>query len=126
MNMRQIRSLHQTLAPFVILPLALTILTGVSYRLAKSWFNLPRDQVHWLMVIHEGEYFGSVLEPVYVLLNGLGALWMLVTGGIMLWQNISRTWRQAQSKAQSKASKASKVDPESDLESAGEQGGSNP
>lgn len=94
MNFRSIRQLHQTLAPFVILPLALTILTGVAYRLAKSWFGLPRDQVHWLMVIHEGEYLGQVLEPIYVLLNGLGALWMLVTGGMMLWQNLSRAWRR--------------------------------
>jgi len=95
MNIRQIRKLHQTIAPFVILPLSFTILTGVTYRLAKSWFNLPREQVHWLMVIHEGEYLGQVLEPFYVLLNGLGALWMLGTGSIMLWQTISRSsWLQ--------------------------------
>jgi len=36
------------------------------------------------MVIHEGEYLGKNLEPIYVLLNALGLLWMLITGGIML------------------------------------------
>ena len=65
----------------------ITILTGVVYRLGKSWFGLSRDQVHFLMIIHEGEYLGPTLEPIYVLLNGLGLLWMLVTGGIMLIQS---------------------------------------
>ena len=96
------------IAPFVILPLSFTILTGVTYRLAKSWFNLPREQVHWLMVIHEGEYLGQVLEPFYVLLNGLGALWMLGTGSVMLWQTISRSswlrqWRGTKSAADSES-----------------------
>ena len=45
-----------------------------------------RDQVHWLMVVHEGEWLGQAGEPIYVLLNGLGLLWMLVSGGLMLSQ----------------------------------------
>ncbi|MGQ9872690.1 MAG: hypothetical protein ACUVQO_18175 [Leptodesmis sp.] len=40
------------------------------------------------MSLHEGEYLGHQLEPVYVLLNGLGLLWMLGTGGAMLFQNL--------------------------------------
>ncbi|NWF59948.1 MAG: PepSY domain-containing protein [Fischerella sp.] len=72
------------MAPIAVLPLLVTVFTGVVYRLAKSWFGLSRDQVHLLMSIHEGEYFGQMLEPVYVLLNGIGLLWMLVKGGAML------------------------------------------
>lgn len=97
MNWQQsIRKIHRSLAPFVLLPLFLTVSTGVTYRLAKDWFGLSRDQVHFLMTIHEGEYFGSTLEPVYVLLNGLGLLWMLVTGGGMVWQNIRRSLSKKQ------------------------------
>jgi hypothetical protein len=91
MDIRQFRKLHQTVAPIVLLPMFITVLTGVSYRLAKSWFGLSKEQTHFLMVIHEGEYFGQVLEPLYVLLNGLGVLWMLITGGAMVWQNVSKT-----------------------------------
>ena len=86
--MRQFRQLHRTVAPIVLLPIFITVLTGVTYRLGKSWFGLSRDQVHFLMVLHEGEYLGQTLEPVYVLLNGLGLLWMLITGSMMVWQNL--------------------------------------
>lgn len=89
MNLNQhLRKWHRTLAPIVLLPLFVTVATGVSYRLGKSWLGLSRDQVHFLMSIHEGEYLGQTLEPVYVLLNGLGLLWMLVTGTIMVFQQI--------------------------------------
>jgi hypothetical protein len=46
------------------------------------------------MVLHEGEWltrwFGSNGETVYVLLNGLGLLWMLASGGTLLVQR----WRR--------------------------------
>lgn len=92
-----VRKIHAAVAPFVILPLIVTVTTGVVYRLGKSWFGLTRDQVHFLMVIHEGEYLGHTLEPIYVMLNGLGLLWMLATGGIMAYQN----WRRSQRKSNS-------------------------
>ncbi|NER83906.1 MAG: PepSY domain-containing protein [Leptolyngbya sp. SIO1D8] len=80
------------MAPLVLLPLLITVTTGVVYRLGKSWFGLTRDQVHFLMMIHEGEYLGPTLEPIYVLLNGLGLLWMLATGGFMAYQNLKRSY----------------------------------
>jgi len=83
-----IRRLHAAVAPLVLLPLLLTVTSGMAYRLLKDWGGLGRDQVHWLMVLHEGEWLGQAAEPVYVLLNGLGLLWMLITGGVML----SRRW----------------------------------
>jgi hypothetical protein len=91
MNIRQFRQFHQTVAPIVLLPLLVTVLTGVTYRLGKSWLGWSREQAHVLMMIHEGEYLGQTLEPFYVLLNGLGALWMLITGGVMVWQNLSKS-----------------------------------
>jgi DMSO/TMAO reductase YedYZ heme-binding membrane subunit len=91
MNFAKFRQLHATMAPIVMLPLFVTVFTGVIYRLGKSWFGLSRDQVHFLMVIHEGEYLGQTWEPIYVLLNGLGLLWMLITGVTMVIQNIRRS-----------------------------------
>ncbi|MEO1429866.1 MAG: PepSY domain-containing protein [Cyanobacteria bacterium J06633_8] len=102
MKKQLLRKLHLTIAPVVILPLLITVSTGVVYRISKDWFGLSRNQVHFLMVIHEGEYLGKTLEPVYVLLNGLGLLWMLATGGAMLLQNF-KNLNQANKSIQYKA-----------------------
>ena len=80
----RVRELHRAIAPLVLLPLLVTVSTGVGYRLARDWFGLERDQVHWLMTIHEGEWLGATLEPVVVLLNAVGLLWMLLTGAGLL------------------------------------------
>ena len=86
----QVRALHRRFAPLVVLPLLVTVTTGVTYRLARDWFGVDKDNVHWLMTVHEGEWLGPTLEPVVVLLNALGLLWMLVTGVTLL---IAR-WRR--------------------------------
>ena len=86
----QVRELHRRVAPFVLLPLLITVCSGVSYRLARDWLGFDRDQVHWLMVVHEGEWLGQELEPVFVLLNAVGLLWMLVTGAGLLFER----WRR--------------------------------
>ena len=46
------------------------------------------------MSIHEGEYLGHTLEPCYVLLNALGVVWMLVTGGVMVFHNLKRSFQK--------------------------------
>jgi hypothetical protein len=80
----------------VLLPLLLTVSTGLGYRLLRDWGGLGRDQAHGLMVLHEGEWlrqwFGPNGETLYVLLNGLGLLWMLVSGGGLAVQKLRRGW----------------------------------
>ncbi|MEB3831566.1 PepSY domain-containing protein [Phormidium sp. CCY1219] len=78
------RQLHRLLAPIFFLPLLLSALTGIIYRLGKSWFGMSPDTAHLFMVIHQGEYLGDVLKPIYVLLVGLGAIALLITGIQML------------------------------------------
>lgn len=86
------------MAPLVLAPLLLSAVTGVGYRLLRDWGGLSRDQAHPLMVLHEGEWLtswvGPLGESLYVLLNGLGLLWMLVTGGWMLAERLQRRWRR--------------------------------
>ena len=41
----RVRELHRRLAPLVVLPLLITVCSGVSYRLARDWFGASRDQV---------------------------------------------------------------------------------
>jgi hypothetical protein len=92
----RLRRAHATLAPLVLLPLLLTVGTGVGYRLLRDWAGLDREAAHVLMALHEGEWlrrwFGPPGETAYVLLNGLGLLWMLGTGAAMAWQRLRREW----------------------------------
>ena len=80
----RVRELHQRIAPFVLLPLFGTVCSGGGYRLARDWFGASREQVHWFMTLHEGEWLGPTLEPVVVLMNAVGLLWMLITGLALL------------------------------------------
>jgi hypothetical protein len=90
----RLRRAHGALAPWVLAPLLLTVSTGLGYRLLRDWGGLGRDQAHGLMVLHEGEWLrhwlGPAGETLYVLVNGLGLLWMLASGGAMLWER----WRR--------------------------------
>ena len=94
----RLRRWHAALAPVVILPLLVTVGSGLGYRLLRDWAGLNRDQVHLLMVIHEGEWlnpwFGPHGETLYVLLNGLGLLWMLASGAAMAVDTIARRLRR--------------------------------
>ena len=71
------RQFHKTLAPWVFLPLFLSSITGLLYNVSKDLFGYLRNQVHWLMSLHEREWLGDNEELIYVLLNSLGVLWML-------------------------------------------------
>lgn len=99
--LQRLRQAHAALAPLALLPLLVTALSGMSYRLLRDWAGLGRDQAHLLMVIHEGEWLKPLLgdgaETIYVLMNGLGLLWMLISGAAMLSQTLRRQWQRRQS-----------------------------
>ena len=98
----RLRRAHAALAPLVLLPLATTVLSGTGYRLLRDWGGLERDQAHWLMVLHEGEWlrqwFGPNGETVYVLVNGLGLLWMLASGAAMAIEQLGRRLRRGRAR----------------------------
>ena len=80
------RRWHGRLGPILLIPLLNSAVTGSAYRLGKDWLGLQRDQVHWLMVLHEAEWLGDHGKTVYVLLEALGVLWLLVTGSVLAWR----------------------------------------
>ena len=88
------RQAHATLAPFVLAPLLLTACPGMAYRVLKDWGGWDRDRAHALMTSHEGEWLKPLLGPqaetLYVMLNGLGLLWMLTTGALMVVERLRR------------------------------------
>jgi hypothetical protein len=91
-----LRQAHALLAPIVLAPLLLTACTGVAYRVLRDWLGWERDRAHGLMTLHEGEWLkpllGSHGETLYVLLNGLGLMWMVGTGSLLVWQRLRRVF----------------------------------
>lgn len=78
-----LRKLHRKIAPIVFLPLFLAALTGIGYRLGGSLFGLPGNVTEFFMVLHQGEFLGEPLVPLYVLLMGGGLLGLIISGVVM-------------------------------------------
>lgn len=75
-----VRQFHRTLAPFIFLPLIISAVTGIVYRLGKSWFGMSNAQAAIVLRIHQGSYLGDFWRQIYVLLIGIGLIAMLFTG----------------------------------------------
>ena len=80
------RKLHGKIALIVFLPLLLSAITGLFYRVGKAWFGVSNEFADVMMKIHQGEFLGKPLVPIYVLLVGLGLLGMAITGITMVKQ----------------------------------------
>ena len=93
------RQFHKSLAPWVFLPLFISAITGLFYRIMKDLLGFSRDEVHWLMSLHEGEWLGDNGELIYVILNSLGLFWMLITGFQMFAKKFSFTKKVTKSES---------------------------
>ncbi|MDJ1179938.1 PepSY domain-containing protein [Roseofilum sp. BLCC_M91] len=96
MNQRTFRTIHRKVAPILFLPLMISALSGIGYRLGKSWFGMSGETADIFMIFHQGEYLGDALKPIYVLLLGIGLIGMIITGVTM-----SRFWQPSNPKASS-------------------------
>jgi uncharacterized iron-regulated membrane protein len=74
------RRLHQIIAPIALLPLVISAMTGIAYRVGKAWLGLSNDQAAILLRLHQGSYLGTTLRPIYVLFVGVGLIALLITG----------------------------------------------
>ncbi len=74
------RRIHRLVAPVFFLPLTISTITGVAYQVGHSLLRIDDEKVEIFMIIHQGEYLGDFLKVVYVLLVGLGAIALLITG----------------------------------------------
>ncbi len=79
---------HRTMALVFALPLLLSVVTGLTYRIGRYWFEMSSDTGKIVRRIHEGGFLGETLMPVYVLILGLGNLAILVTGMVLLSRSV--------------------------------------
>ncbi len=82
------RQLHKFLAPIMILPLVLTLTTGVIYQM----FDMAgkEETVKWLLALHKGHFGNLHLEGIYVVFNAIGLLTLAVTG-VSMWLQTRRS-----------------------------------
>ena len=86
----RLRQLHRALAPVMILPILLTLITGSIYQILD--LGGKGGDFAWLLDWHKG-HFGSLnLEAIYPFLNALGLLTLAITG-IWMWMQMRRTSR---------------------------------
>lgn len=90
MNHYKSRKLHRKLAPMLFIPLLLTALTGIAYRIGNSFFELPKQYSNLIISFHTGALFGDNFRFLYVMLNGIGLISLLGTG-ILLKKSHSRS-----------------------------------
>ena len=75
------------LASFVFAaPLALSAVTGIGYRLGRSWLGWSEDATKLLMSLHQGSWLGPKWRALYVVFVGLGLLYLLGSASPMLWR----------------------------------------
>jgi hypothetical protein len=83
----RLRQLHRTIAPMMILPVLLTLITGSIYQIVD--LAEKGKDFDWLLDWHKG-HFGSLnLEAIYPFLNALGLLTLAITG-ISMWLQMRR------------------------------------
>lgn len=88
---RNFRKYHRALAILMALPLGLTILTGLGYTVFEDWLHVE-GLGRFLIELHTGELLG--LEEIYPVLNGLGAIGLVITGVVM--SGLMKTRRKSQ------------------------------
>lgn len=85
------RRLHRTLAPFMAIPLLLTLITGCLYQFVDLVGK--GDAFGWMLDLHKGHFGALNLEFIYPFLNALGLLTLLVTGTTLWLQSRHRPRR---------------------------------
>lgn len=86
-----VRQLHRFLAPIMVLPLLITLATGVLFQFAD--LTKHERQFRWLLAIHKGHFGPLNLSVIYPFLNALGLLFLVVTGFAMWLQGRQRITR---------------------------------
>jgi len=82
LNNNRLRQVHRWLAPIMVFPLLLTLITGSLFQVAN--LTGETQQFLWLLDLHKGKFGKLDLTFIYPFLNAFGVLTLLVTG-ITMW-----------------------------------------
>jgi len=86
------RQYHRFVGAIAVVPLLLTITTGLAYRWSVDVFGVSKQQVKFLLKIHQGSIVSSGFPVLYTACLFLLLLWMAFTGLGMI--RFSGFWRR--------------------------------
>ncbi|MGC9525141.1 MAG: PepSY domain-containing protein [Limnospira sp.] len=81
-NRVRLRKLHGIMAPIMVLPLLITLITGCLFQFAV--ISDRANDFLWLLDLHRGKFGQINLENIYPFLNAIGLLTLMITG-IVMW-----------------------------------------
>lgn len=76
----KIGKFHRLLGLALLLPLVLSAITGLAYRLGRTWFGISKEAGNRIMELHDGSILGGTFSNIYVTVSGLGLLALVGTG----------------------------------------------
>lgn len=71
---------HRLLGLALLLPLILSAITGLAYRLGRTWFGISKEAGNRILSFHDGSLLGGAFSSIYVSVTGLGLLMLVGTG----------------------------------------------
>lgn len=87
----RLRKLHRVVAPVMIVPVILTLITGSVYQMVD--LAGKGGDFDWLLDLHKGHFGILNLEVIYPFLNALGLLTLAISG-ISMWLQMRRPSRK--------------------------------
>ncbi|MDZ4743367.1 MAG: PepSY domain-containing protein [Verrucomicrobiota bacterium] len=82
-----IRPFHRILSLILVIPLIVTLASGIIYRIGKAWFGMSKQTGDFFMHIHTGEWMGDSVGVYYVLVVGVGLIFLILSGTKLLFKS---------------------------------------
>lgn len=81
------RPLHRRFAFWLVAPLLVSLITGITYRVGRSWFGMEKPTGQRILDFHTGMVLGETLSLLYTAFTGLGLLILAISGARLLFSS---------------------------------------
>lgn len=85
-----LRTVHRATGRALFVFFLVTAMTGLVYRVGRSWFGMSKETGAVVRSIHEGAIVGKAFAPFYVLVVGI-ALLIMIGAGASMWRRAARS-----------------------------------
>jgi hypothetical protein len=87
------RSFHRQVAPWIGIALVLSAITGMAFRLGRSWFNINSNWSGFFLSLHSWGWLGDRFSLVALTILAIGVFLLLGSAVVMLWQTRKKLFR---------------------------------